>query len=296
MSSIGKVKLIDERAFKACKQLMLFNTIEGPEIIGNGAFENCQKLMLAPLGTGVKIIGNSSFKNCKNLVSINLSEGLEQIGKNAFENCCCIPQDYEVSIPSKNNKQPEMQKVKIPNKIIVSIPKTVENIGEYAFAGCQNISYVHMMDGCKVQEIQDGTFQGCDKLELFDISNEVQTIGEEAFKDCKSLKQITCLDKAGLPENMKEIKSKAFENCENLGFVLTNGEVKRKPDSFNNTPKKTEANIKDLDVNVEVIDGKVYDVIKPTQTEKKPKKIENPFSLQNLKRAINNVKNKGQSR
>ena len=245
--------------------------------------------MFVPFSNGVKNIGNASFKNCESLISINLSEGLEQIGNNAFENCCCIPQDYEVPMPSKDNEQLKMQKVRIPNKIIVSIPKTVKNIGEYAFAGCQNISYVHMMEGCKIKEIQDGTFQGCDKLELFDISNEVEIIGEGAFKDCKALKQITCLNQAGLPAKMKEIKSKAFENCESLGVVLTNGEVKRELDSFNNANEMTEANINNLDINVEVIDGEVFDVIKPPKKEK-------TFSLKNIKDAINNVKNKGQTR
>lgn len=268
VSSKGKVKKIESGAFKGCERLMFFNSPHGPETIGENAFEDCQNLMLAPLSAGVKYIGNSAFKNCNSLISINLPEGVKEIGDNAFENCCSIPQPFEV---------------------LVSIPKTVQYIGKYAFAGCKNISYVHMMDGCGVKQIDEGTFLGCDRMEKFDMSDGVQIIGEQAFKDCKSLSNIDCLKTVGLPENMKEIKSRAFENCESLGLVLTNGEIKKEADSFNNANRMKEANKNGLDPNVEIVGDQVYDVVGAPKNER-------IISLTMIKNAINNMKNKGQTR
>jgi len=289
VSSLGKIKKIEKKAFSGCEQLMFLNSPYGPETIEESAFEDCSNLMLAPLSSGVKYIGNSAFKNCNSLISINLPEGLEKIGDNAFENCCSIPQYFEMPKFSENENQIELRKMQIPNRIITSIPKSVKNIGKYAFAGCKNIAYVHMMDGCRVEEIDEGTFLGCDKLEAFDISSGVQTIGEQAFKDCKALRTINCLNEVGLPEKMKEIKSKAFENCENLGVVLTNGKIKREADSFNNASKIQEADIKDLNPSFEIIEGKAVKVVRP-------QKVEKTFSLSKIKDSINKVKNRDQTR
>ncbi|MBR3133683.1 MAG: leucine-rich repeat protein [Clostridia bacterium] len=77
----------------------------------------------------------------------------------------------------------------------VTIPKTVEYIGESAFEGCTNLTKV------KFKDIQDS--------QLFRID-------DNAFKDCINLKSIV------LPKNLVFINEYVFEGCSNLRSVIYN--------------------------------------------------------------------------
>ena len=70
----------------------------------------------------------------------------------------------------------------------MSLPDSVTKVGNYAFAGCQ-------------------------QLVRFEMSSNVTQIGESAFARCENLESIT------LPEGLERIDDYAFENCEAL-FML----------------------------------------------------------------------------
>lgn len=133
---------IDEEYFSGCKNLTEVTIPGSVETIEQKAFMRCQNLGKLTIGPGVKKIGklafwmtaiesieipgsveeigDQAFMWCKKLRKILVGPGVKKIGKSAFE---------LLKIADKKITPPE---------VTVSIPKSVESIGENAF-GSLNI-------------------------------------------------------------------------------------------------------------------------------------------------------------
>ena len=262
-------------AFANCPNLKSVQFPKSLKTIDDYAFAECPNLLAATLPKNVKKVGNSSFSNCYSLLSISLPNGLEQIGDYAFANSCRKP--LELLSPSDFPSQ--MPPPTIPINTIISIPSSTRSIGKYAFSGCKNVIYANMAENCKVSQIPEGAFAGCENMCSFEISNGVEIIEAQAFKDCKNLNGINCLGQIGLPKSLKEIKSQSFGNCESLRLLLTNGTVQIANDSFANNPNMKVANLENLNINIKTIGGTQYDVISPEGSK--------GFSLAAIKKALN---------
>ena len=107
---------------------------------------------------------------------------------------------------------------------------TVENIGAYAFYGCDNLrtvefddvgsliggqSLIHH-DQSRVTEIGRYAFAGCVNLETLNGFAVVETIGEYAFQDCVKLTGFNAVGKIVLPETLGFIDAGAFYNCDSI--------------------------------------------------------------------------------
>lgn len=64
----------------------------------------------------------------------------------------------------------------------IALPDNIKKIDEYAFAECENLTYVK-------------------------LSNNLEFIGNGAFEGCKNLKQLN------IPKSVKHIENDAFEGC-----------------------------------------------------------------------------------
>lgn len=95
----------------------------------------------------------------------------------------------------------------------VTIPATIESIGQSAFEGCSYLRKVTLADGIALQTIADRTFYGCDSLLSVNIPASVSTIGELAFARDKSLQSIA------LPSAIASIGRYAFQDCSALKTV-----------------------------------------------------------------------------
>ena len=74
----------------------------------------------------------------------------------------------------------------------VSIPETVIEIGERAFADCYNLEYVIGLDtSSSLESIGNGAFFACRSLQEITIPSTVTYIGIEAFGYCTSLKNVS---------------------------------------------------------------------------------------------------------
>lgn len=74
----------------------------------------------------------------------------------------------------------------------VSIPETVIEIGERAFADCYNLEYVIGLDtSSSLESIGNGAFFACRSLQEITIPSTVAYIGIEAFGYCTSLKNVS---------------------------------------------------------------------------------------------------------
>ena len=134
----------------------------------------------------------------------------------------------------------------------ITIPGSVRNIGDYAFAGDDNLKSVIIEEGvtsigdsafCKcnsltsivipdsVTTIKNDAFYCCENLANITIGNSVTNIGDSAFYLCTSLTNIT------IPDSITTIGKWAFQYCRNLTNVtIPDSVVSIGKDAFREVP------------------------------------------------------------
>ncbi len=103
---------------------------------------------------------------------------------------------------------------------LVVLPNSVKRIEAYAFWGCDNLDTVVLGKG--LSEVGDYAFTNCTGLEQISIPSTVTSIGREAFKDCTNLKDIT------IPPETMNIHESAFDGCTRLTIHYENGSAAEK--------------------------------------------------------------------
>lgn len=93
------------------------------------------------------------------------------------------------------------------------IPASITKIGIAAFADCQQLEEVEFKEGSALTEIPQGTFGYDSSLAKLNLPDTVETIGYCAFLECKALETVI------LPQNLKIITARAFENCYALSRI-----------------------------------------------------------------------------
>lgn len=122
----------------------------------------------------------------------------------------------------------------------ITLPNSVNSIGELAFAGCVNLKKISLPSS--VATIEKSLFSGCRELEEVIIPNGVETIESSAFVGCglnyisipQSVKTIAkCAFQANnnlmevtIPNGVEEIGEFAFHGCTNLEKVTIPASVK----------------------------------------------------------------------
>lgn len=90
----------------------------------------------------------------------------------------------------------------------VTIPDTVEVVGESAFENNQKVQFVVIPKS--VKRLDAYVFWGCNNLEEVVQGKGMTAVDEYSFAGCTGLKQIT------IPENIQSIDAQAFAGCVNL--------------------------------------------------------------------------------
>ena len=96
-----------------------------------------------------------------------------------------------------------------------TLPSGVTQIGQLAFAWCQNLKRVNIPDGVTV--IGDSAFDNCQSLESINIPDGITKIGHATFNNCQSLNTIS------IPVSVTEIGQCAFEYCIGLTDIYYAG-------------------------------------------------------------------------
>ena len=125
------------------------------------------------------------------------------------------------------------------NKTLERIDMTSCNkltiIGEFAFAGCENLTNIIFPEN--IEEIRETAFSNCEALASVDLSNckKLDKIGESAFNWCPSLEEVL------LPESLSSIGKSAFCGCKirNIDFSACKL-LSKFPDSLFNMCKSLE--------------------------------------------------------
>ena len=90
----------------------------------------------------------------------------------------------------------------------VTIPDTVETIGESAFEKNESVQLVVIPKS--VKRLDAYVFWGCNNLEEVVLGKGLTAVDEYSFAGCTGLKQIT------IPENVQSIEAQAFAGCTSL--------------------------------------------------------------------------------
>ena len=137
----------------------------------------------------------------------------------------------------------------------VSIPATIQTIGEMAFAGKKHLKKVTLPKGLK--DIAREAFADCDALEEIVLPASVETVEPYAFSDCDRLKRVVF---EGAP---KKVSRKAFDSCDELHDISV-------PDDIVKALRKA-LHLNDGDINYLVV-GHNEDKGKKIKEEKKKDK------------------------
>ena len=220
------VTSIGNAAFDDCSGLTVITIPDGVTSIGNYAFSYCIGLTSVTIPDGVTSIGNAAFYYCIGLTSVTIPDGVISIGSNAFYNVRYI--EYHGSAGGSPWGAISMNGVTDGDFVFsdatkhyllaysgaggdVTIPSTVDTIGNYAFYGCSGMTSVTIPDG--VTSIGYAAFSGCSGLTSVTIPDGVTSIDSWAFSGCSSLTSVT------IPDGVTSIGSYAFSNCSGLTSV-----------------------------------------------------------------------------
>ena len=255
---IYNVRKISHLAFYGNKNITSIVIPDGVKVIGDNAFEACTELAHIVIPGSVKRVGAGILCGTKwwkeqtdgivyagNILCgwngeapkdlhITIKEGTTCIATGAFS----YSVNYDSEIPEATFAAP----IQISS---ISIPRSVETIGSFAFRGCNIQSKIYIPDS--VTYIGTNAFAGCSNTtgivvasenRIYDsrnncnaiiktstetlvlgcakttIPNDISSIDWNAFEDCTNLVSID------IPSNIKEIQQSAFCGCRNLTTVI----------------------------------------------------------------------------
>ena len=217
------------------------------------AFYGCTELTSVTIPNSVTSIGSSAFNSCTGLTSVSY---------NATNCTSAGSDDYPVfgscynitSFTMGNSVQtiPAYLCYGCTGLTSITIPNTVNSIGEGAFSGCTGLTSViynatycssagnrsypvfsscpnitSVTIGNNVQTIPNYLFYGCTGLTSVSLGNGVATIGDGAFSGCNSLTSVN------IPNATTTIGSSAFYGCTSLTSAsLGNGVTSIGNDAF----------------------------------------------------------------
>ena len=178
------VCLLHKNALKGCTGLEQINIASEtqPLYISGETLRNCKKLFVH----GICIIAGCIFSDpcCDEIVEFTIPQGVHTIASHAFE------------------------KHRFLQKLI--IPETVKEIGNFAFAYCNQLKSVEIQGS---PEIRDSIFSGCESLSHISFNQSMEHIGSYAFSGCNNLRSFR------IPNGIKQIMG-WFDGCKQLRNVV----------------------------------------------------------------------------
>lgn len=97
----------------------------------------------------------------------------------------------------------------------VTLPDTIESIGDSAFYICKNLKKINIPNNLKT--IENNAFNYCRSLVEVTLPTGLTSIGRRAFYDCHKLMRII------VPPTVEYIGDEVFGNCSNITVVVKKG-------------------------------------------------------------------------
>jgi len=198
--------------------------------IGRDAFRDKYKIINLYIGDNVRRLGYNTFSGCNNLSSIMFGLNMTYLGEDMFENCTSL---NRVDIPEQITEIGYGCFSGCTSLMAVTLPDNLETIESGAFSGCEWLTEITIPDkvkwvkgfsdcirlhtvnlGAGVIGIAASCFNGDIALQHINLDEfNLEHISDYAFKGCEALVTLR------MPDSLKTIGKKAFENCTGLLLV-----------------------------------------------------------------------------
>lgn len=183
-------KLIHANAFNSCKNLENISLLDNIIYIGNSAFRGCSKLKEIILPSKLNKLSSYAFSKCNDLEQIVFNDKLQFIGEDIFKESLKLQYYIENNgkyLGSKDNPFYTLIDVidKKVDEFIIN-PNTVHIYSE-SLMSCKNIKEITIPKN--VKSIGKRAFAMCDLLENVYILNENTFIDESVFLLSPKVKQ-----------------------------------------------------------------------------------------------------------
>ena len=198
-----------------CKNSVIPNDGSVTTICGNAfAGSGLTKIVIPDTITEIE---EGAFSGCSGLESIEVDPNNKTYI--SVNNCLIDKKAKELVAGCKNSVIPETGVTKIGNYAFagcsdltdIVIPDGVWIIGYRAFMDCVNLTSVSVPDS--LSNIWHGAFLNCNSLKNVSLPDSLHELGSNAFDGCSSLTSFT------VPSGIKEIKHGLFRSCFNLKSV-----------------------------------------------------------------------------
>ena len=168
--------------------------LDGYTRIGVEAFAGCLNLEVIEIPNTITSIGIGAFYGCSSLTSVAIPSSVTSIGYGIFSGCSgltsIIVESGNTFYDSRNNCNAIIETA--TNTLIAGcqstiIPNSVENIADYAFWGCNSLTY--MLIPNNIASIGYGVFSGCSCLNSVSIGGieyKPQTVTNDKCKAYKA--------------------------------------------------------------------------------------------------------------
>ena len=185
--TIGEnVQSIGFESFRNCESLTEINFAEHSALdtIGQAAFAGCVSLKEVTMPDTVRVLKNSAFVGCSSLTTVYVSAGLEVMEGYVFSAAPSLTTfvmgdgakmlgDYAFYTPAGNNGFYYHNSLKN-----VTIPESVEYIGQFAFAGNTVLEGLELKG---VRTIADYAFHYATAIDWIETTDTLERIGVNAF-------------------------------------------------------------------------------------------------------------------
>lgn len=243
---------IEASAFQNCSNIYSIEIPNSVIQIENSAFSGCSGLSHVSLGTSLIQIGGWAFANCP-LPYIIIPSSVTSIGSYAFSATGVVYcndanlrnwiGEWRAQSSCEYYNEGSLFYTNSSKTTLISgdytltslsVPSTVENIGNYAFYGCSELDSVILGDN--VLQVGNNAFNKCNNLSYLCVGRNVQNIGTNAFANCSISHLIYNADSCTHVEHceifgntistlnignyVRFIPDYAFENC--LGITTVN--------------------------------------------------------------------------
>lgn len=263
------VTYIGKYAFSRCQELGILEIDNAKTNIGAHAFDGCISMYEANLGYNITEIGIYAFNRCKSLEKIEIKHPLEEISTKCFAQCNSLT---TIELPQGLKKIGAKAFYGCNNLTEIILPNTINDIEEQAFSYCSNIENINLPN--EITHIGQKAFWQCENLQAIQIPETLEILGEDAFGNCNNLTQIIfnaekCktnkpafghttktknlkignnvqiidnrifeginIDKIEIPQNVSEIRAKAFANSTLNDVKLLSSNIEIDNTAFDNT-------------------------------------------------------------
>lgn len=147
---------------------------------------------------GIVSISENAFYNCTALENITIGESVTSINLDTLRSCTALK---NITVSENNTSFSDVDGVLFNKNASVllrftktdassyTIPNGVKEIGDYAFANCENLNEIVISQ--EVAAVRDYAFYNCNNVISISIPDSVTYIGNHTFENCTGLSYLT---------------------------------------------------------------------------------------------------------